>query len=169
MHKRTVQSRKRPHKIDDIQVTTERLTGRGGLALFVAYLQGLGLLGRLEWLFGSMRKSSKGIEISELFKPLFCFLMDGTSRHVVYFDHLKRDEGYAGTIETDVEDMASSHAVKRFFYGFSWVRVYLFRRVLQELFIWRLNITQPMLVELGIDTMVMDNDDTEQRYGVKPT
>lgn len=169
MHKRTVKSRKRPHKIDDIQVTSERLTGRGGLAFFVAYLQGLGVLGRLEWLFGGMRKSGKGIEISELFKQLFCFMMDGTSRHMVHFDHLKRDEGYAGAIETDVRDMASSHAVKRFLYGFSWVRVYLFRRVLQELFMWRLNITQPLVVELGIDTMVMDNDDAEQRHGVKPT
>lgn len=120
-------------------------------------------------MFGSIRKSKKGVEITELFKQMFCFLMDGTSRHLVYFDHLKKDSGYAGSIETDQDEMASSHMIKRFFKGFSFVRIYIFRRLLQDLFIWRLRITQPSVVELGIDTMVMDNDDAEHRHGVAPT
>ena len=49
------------------------------------------------------------------------------------------------------------------------MRVFLFRRLLQTLFLWRLQITQPDLIELGIDTMVMDNDDALCRHGVKPT
>lgn len=37
------------------------------------------------------------------------------------------------------------------------------------LFIWRLNVKKPHLIELGIDTMVMNNDDAKCRHGVKPT
>jgi hypothetical protein len=65
--------------------------------------------------------------------------------------------------------MASSHQVKRFLNGFTWTRVFLFRRLLQTLFLWRLQITKPDVIELGIDTMVMDNDDALCRKGVKPT
>lgn len=65
--------------------------------------------------------------------------------------------------------MASSLAMKRFFGGFSFVRVYLFRRILQSLFMWRLCLAQPNVLELGIDTMVLDNDDAEKRHGGKPT
>jgi hypothetical protein len=100
---------------------------------------------------------------------MLCFMVDGTSRHLSYFGQLSKDSGYAGTLETDMEDMASSHRIKRFFNAFAWTRILLFRRLLQNLFIWRLHIKQPDLIELGIDTMVMDNDDAECRHGVKPT
>ena len=78
-------------------------------------------------------------------------------------------EGYTGSIETGQVDMASSHQIKRFFKAYAWKRVFLFRRLLQTLFSWRLQITQSDVIELGIDTMVMDNDDTEQRHGLKAT
>jgi len=68
-----------------------------------------------------------------------------------------------------MEKMASSHRVKRFFNAFAWTRIFLFRRLLQSLFIWRLKIKQPKQIELGIDTMVMDNDDAKCRHGVKTT
>jgi hypothetical protein len=161
--------RKSELKISDVQPTSEKLTGRAGLAFYVAYLHSIQIFSLLDRFFGSLRKSKKGTDITELFKQMFCFMMDATSRHLVYFDHLKSDAGYAGTIETEMEEMASSHTIKRFFKGFSYLRVYLFRRLLHNLFIWRLNIVQPAVIELGIDTMVMDNDDAECRHGVKPT
>jgi hypothetical protein len=137
--------------------------------LFVAYLHRVEIFSLLERLFGSMRKNKKGTEVFELFKQLLCFMVDGTSRHLTYFDQLAKDEGYAGSIETDIEKMASSHQMKRFFNAFAWTRIFLFRRLLHKLFIWRLHIKQPDVIELGIDTMVMDNDDAECRHGVKPT
>jgi len=42
-------------------------------------------------------------------------MYDGTSRHLVYFDQLKRDEGYAAVIENSPEEMLGSHQIKRFF------------------------------------------------------
>lgn len=161
--------RKNEAKISAVETTSDRLTGRAGLSLFVAYLHQIEIFGFLDRFFGSMRKSRKGTDVFELFKQVLCFMADGTSRHLIYFDQLARDEGYAGAIESDIEKMASSHQMKRFFNAFAWTRVFLFRRLLQKLFIWRLKIKQPDVIELGIDTMVMDNDDAERRHGVKPT
>ena len=119
-------------KIDVIGITSDRLTGRGGLALFSRYLSSIKINPHLERLFGSMRRSGKGLPVTALFKQLFCFLLDGTSRHLVFFDELKHDAGYAGAIETRLSAMASSHQVKRFFAHFSWQRIWLFRRLLQQ-------------------------------------
>jgi hypothetical protein len=155
--------------IDRVEVTSDTLTGRGGLSLFVRYLRGIGLYPQLETFFGSLRRSGKGQAISEVFKQLFCFLVDGTSRHLVYFDALREDEGYARGIETEPRGMLSSHAVKRFFRGFWWPRIYLFRHLLQRLFLWRLRRERPEVIVLGLDTMVMDNDEAVKRHGVRPT
>lgn len=161
--------RKSELKINNVEITDDCLTGRSGLSFFVAYLHGISAFPLIDKLFGDLRKSRKGASVVELFKQIFCFMMDGTSRHLVYFDKLKVDRGYAACIETSEDDMASSHAIKRFFNNFSFFKVFVFRRLLQKLFIWRLNITKPSVIELGIDTMVMDNDDAECRHGVKPT
>jgi len=169
MGKNSKNYRKRELKICAIEMTSERLTGRAGLALFVDYLHRIEIFPMIDRFFGSMRKNKKGVEIFELFKQVLCFMADGTSRHLTYFDQLAKDAGYAGSIETDMEKMASSHRIKRFFKAFAWTRIFLFRRLLQALFIWRLKIKQPELIELGIDTMVMDNDDAKCRHGVKPT
>jgi hypothetical protein len=68
----------------------------------------------LERLFGSIRKSEKGLPIPVLFHQLFCFFLDETCISLVRFDELKKSEGYAGAIEIDPESMASSHQVKWF-------------------------------------------------------
>ena len=155
--------------IDAVEVTSDILTGRAGLSLFVRYLRNIGLQGQLETFFGSLRRSRKGQPIMEVFKQLFCFFVDGTSRHLVHFDALCQDEGYARAIESDPKAMLSSHAVKRFFGRFWWPWIYLFRQLLQRLFLWRLGLAKPEVVILGIDTMVMDNDEAAKRHGVRPT
>lgn len=169
MSKSSKKYRKKELKISAVEMTSERLTSRAGLALFVAYLHSIQIFPILDRFFGSIRKSKKGVAVVEIFKQILCFMVDGTSRHLTYFDQLAKDAGYAGCIESSEKDMLSSHRVKRFFKAFSWTRVYLFRRLLQALFIWRLHIEQPDVVDLGIDTMVMDNDDANCRHGVQPT
>lgn len=161
--------RKKELKVQRIEVTSDRLTGRAGLALFVAYLHQIELFGWLNRWFGTIRKNRKGLEVTELFKQLLCFMVDGSSRHLTYFDQLRHDDGYAGSIETASKDMASSHQMKRFLKAFSWTRGFLFRHLLQRLFIWRLQVSRPEIIELGIDTMVLDNDDAPCREGVRPT
>ena len=104
--------------IHDIEVTDDVLTSRAGLSLFVRYLRGIDVYRYLEELFGNIRRSGKGLPIAEIFKQVFCFFLDGTSRHLVYFDTLKEDEGYARSIECEPDKMISSHGVKRFFGAF---------------------------------------------------
>jgi hypothetical protein len=127
------------------------------LALFVRYLRGIAVGSHLERLCGSIRKSRKDLPVVELFRQLSCFFVaDGTSRYLAYFDQLKKGEGYARTIETDPGTMVSSHGVKRFFKAFRWSLIYLFRRLLQQLFLWRLRMKQPPAVVLNPGTMVCE-------------
>ena len=57
-------------KIRRIEATADRLTGRAGLALFVAYLHGIEIFDWFDRWFGSMRKNRKGLPIVELFKQV---------------------------------------------------------------------------------------------------
>ena len=157
------------YSIDKIEVTEACLTGRAGLALISKYVKAIGIEKLLTGLFSFLKKSSKGTPLESIFHQLISFFFDGTSMSLVRFDQLKKDDGYAASIETPEAQMLSSHAVKRFFQNVSIVRVWLFRKVLRRLFVWRLTVEQPTLITLGIDTMVMDNDEAKKREGVEPT
>jgi len=104
-----------------------------------------------------------------IFKQIFCWFYDGTSRHLNSFDQLKRDEGYASVIENGQEEMVSLHQITRFYKSFSWVCGGQFRKILRKMFIWRLRLERPEVIDLTLDTMVMDNDEAQKRYGVQPT
>ena len=156
-------------KINKVEATNDTLTSRGGMILFVKYLSNVEIFPLLSGIFGDIRKNKKGIPVWNIFKQIFCWLYDGTSRHLNYLDQLKGDAGYAAVIENSQEEMASSHQIKRFFKSFSWVSGKRYRRVLRKMFIWRLKIEKPKVIDLTIDTMVMDNDEAEKRDGVQPT
>jgi hypothetical protein len=47
--------------------------------------------------------------------------------------------------------------------------IHFFRKLLRELFVWRLRLVAPNLVVLGLDSMVLDNDEATKRHGVQPT
>jgi len=155
--------------IEEWGYTDDVLTSRGGLALFVRYLRGIDLLPHVSRLYGGLRGSRKGAGISELFKQLICHFVDGTSRHVTRFDELHDDSGYAGSIETEVSELVSSHTVKRFLRKMWWPRIWLFRRLLHKLLIWRLHVEKPEVVILGLDAVVLDNRYARSRHGVRKT
>ena len=74
--------RKKELEISGVKMTSERLTSRAGLALFVAYLHQIQIFPVLDRFFGSIRKSKKGVTVNEIFKQVLCLMTDGTSRHV---------------------------------------------------------------------------------------
>ncbi|MCK4815361.1 IS1380 family transposase [bacterium] len=156
-------------KINKIGKTADILTGSAGLALFVSYLSNIGIYKLLERFFGGLRRSKKGVPICNIFKQLFCFFLDGTSFHISRFDELLKDRGYIEVIENDFLSMCSSHRIYRFFHSFYNVMSHSFRVILQELFIWRLLIMRPAVIIIGLDTMVMNNNDAKKRQGVEPT
>ena len=157
------------YRIAKVATTSDTLTSRAGLALFVRYLSQLQLAPLFEEAFGSLRTSRKGLPRWALFQQLFCFFLDGTSRHLRYFDHLKADPGYAATIETSNDQLASSHTMKRFLKAFAWTAGGSFRTILNQLCAWRLQLARPRVIEATIDTMVLDNDEAPKRDGVQPT
>ena len=156
-------------KIDKLEVTSDTLTSRGGLAFFVKYVEAIGILPLLLNRFGEIKKSAKGVSVRNLFLQALYFFFDGTSRHLCYFDELQRDEGYGAVVEMAKEQMASSHTMKRFFRAFRIFHAAAFRWVLKELFVWRLKQQKPRAVVITLDTMVMDNDEALQREGCDPT
>jgi hypothetical protein len=156
-------------KIDKLEVTSDTLTSRGGLAFFVKYVGAIGILPLLLNRFGEIKKSAKGVAVRNLFLQALYFFFDGTSRHLCYFDELQRDEGYGAVVEMAEEQMASSHTMKRFFRAFRIFHAAAFRWVLKELFVWRLQLQKPRAVVITLDTMVMDNDEAWQREGCDPT
>jgi hypothetical protein len=157
------------NKIDRIETTNDCLSSRAGLSLISRYIGSTRISQVLANIFSFTKKSHKGTGLATLFHQIICFFFDGTNLHLSRFDELAKDEGYSASIETDSKMMVSSHTVKRFFKTISIIRVWLFRKVLQKLFIWRLNIEKPEIIKIGIDTMVMDNDDALKREGVEPT
>ena len=156
-------------KLCGVEATDETLSSRGGLSLFVKYLTSLSLIEILIGDFGWLKKSSKGARLFELYKQVLCFFFDGTGFSMTRFDELQKDSGYAGVIESRKEDLLSSHTAKRFFKAFGLGCAPVFRRILRRLFIWRLKIEEPSVIEITIDSMVMDNDDAVKRHGVQPT
>ncbi|ORC27002.1 hypothetical protein B4O97_19065 [Marispirochaeta aestuarii] len=156
-------------KINDYLTTSELFSGRAGLAPVSRYLDATGITGILAKRFSFLKKNAKGTPLRSIFHQIICYFFDGTDLHLTRFDHLKKDAGYAGVIETTSDEMISSHSAKRFFGSLSIVRVWLFRKVLKQLFLWRLSIEKPEVIKIGIDTMVLDNNDADCREGVEPT
>lgn len=113
--------------------------------------------------------NNKGLQLQQFIKQMLAFFMDGTDMSISGFDRKKKDKGYAALLENDSGDMVSSHQIKRFFMKFIIIKDGIFNNILHELFIWRLLIENPKIIILGIDTMVMDNDDSNKREGNEPT
>ena len=109
------------NKIDHIEPTTDNLTSRAGLTPWVRYLDSINIYVLLDRYpsevrlhgasFGSIRKSSKGITVTEAFKQLLCFFLDGTDPHLTRFDHLAADK--RGTLPPSRRTLATwSHRTR---------------------------------------------------------
>jgi hypothetical protein len=157
-------------KITKIGLTNDRLSARGGLALFLRYVERTGLYALMSGrLLPVICQGNKGLQLQGFIKQMLAFFMDGTDMSMSGFDQRKKDGGHAAVLECGTGQLASSHQVKRYFAKLSSVPGLVFNKVLDELFIWRLNIERPKVVELGIDTMVLDNDGAKKREGNEPT
>ena len=158
-------------KINKIEVTTEKISGRGGLAFFLRYVEKIRFYELTDTILGHIKISSKGMQLYQFTKQMLAFFIDGTNMSMSGFDDKKKDSSYAVLLENKPEVMGSSHQIKRFFRKLEINKVgnVIYRKFLHQLFIWRLQIEKPKIIILGIDTMVMDNNDAEQREGVEPT
>lgn len=156
-------------KISKIEVTSEKLSGRGGLVFFLRYVENIGLYRLFDEAFAFLKRSMKGLSTYQFIKQLLAHFIDGTDMAISAFDRRKEDGAYAGILENFKTDMASSHQIKRMFRKLLAVPDRLYRKILHRLFLWRLRVEKPSVIILFADTMVLDNDDAQKREGVEPT
>jgi hypothetical protein len=142
-------------KISKVEITDDKMSGRGGLFFFLRYVENIGFYPFFENYFGFLKGSSKGLSCKQFIKQLLAFFIDGTNLSMTDFDHRKIDESYAAILENRPDQMASSHQIKRFFRKLIFVPNWLYRKILFFLFIWRLNIEQPEIIILFADSMVL--------------
>jgi hypothetical protein len=157
-------------KITKLGVTNDKISARGGTPLYLRYIQNIKLFGLMSVHFNSLLViNSKGLQLQQFLKQMLAYFIDGTDMSISGFDRKKKDKGYAALLENQTNDMASSHQIKRFFIKFIFIKDGIFNKILHELFMWRLLIEKPKVIILGIDTMVMDNDNSQHREGNEPT
>ncbi|VAW74221.1 hypothetical protein MNBD_GAMMA12-1151 [hydrothermal vent metagenome] len=157
-------------KITKIGITSDKISGRGGIALFLAYVDNIGLYALISnHIRPLLVLGLKGLGLEQFLKQIFAFFIDGTDSAISGFDKKKKDEGYAAVLENDLDQQASSHQIKRFFLKMALIPNSVFNFILHELFIWRLKMVSPKIIILGIDTMVLNNDDADKREGCEPT
>lgn len=162
-------TRKRSRKITKIQITDEKLTGRGGLCFILKYIENTQFYALCQRYLGSLIGSKKGFRLLEILQQVLAWFIDGSDHALRGFDRRRQDEAYAGLLETRAERLASSHQIKRFFRKLLGFPRWGYRQILRRLFLWRLQVEQPDILILFGDTMVLNNDDAVHREGVSPT
>lgn len=156
-------------RVNKIEITDATMSNRGGLLFYLRYLENVQLFALIEKVLKQFRLSSKGKPISFIVRQILAYCIDGSMKAISGFDTLREDDGYAATLEVEKEHLCSSHAIKRFFKKFTLQKSFLLRNILNTLYVWRLSIEQPTVIQLDVDTMVLDNDDAMKREGVSPT
>ena len=157
-------------KINKINATDEKISSRGGLSLFLRYVENIKLYELINSVvILKIIFSNKGLNLQQFLKQMFAYFIDGTDMSISGFDKKKTDKGYASVLENTENEMASSHQIKRMFIKFIIIPNALYNKILHELFIWRLKIEAPKIIQLGIDTMVMDNDQSKKKEGCEVT
>ena len=126
-------------KITAVEITDDNITGRGGLLFILRYLEKIKIFSIIEKTLGGVCKNKKGKPAEFILRQVMAKMIDGSDPSIKGFDRLREDEGYASEIEVKKEEMISSHMVKRFFRKFAGLKYKIYRKILQELFVWRCN------------------------------
>lgn len=156
-------------KIAKVDITNDKISGRGGIFFVLRYIENTKLISLFTKLFQHLKSSTKGLSLHQFLKQMLAYFIDGSDMSMKSFDRRQQDQAYAMLLENTPEEMASSHQIKRFFRKFLFIGNLVFRKMLLQLFIWRLHIEKPDIIILFADTMVLDNNDAQKREGVEHT
>lgn len=156
-------------RINRIETTNATLSNRGGLSFILRYIEKVGLFTLIQKTVTNIHCNAKSKPIPCIIRQILAFFIDGSIKAISGFDILRQDDGYAATLEVEKHNLLSSHAVKRFFGKFTFMKCSVLRTVLNTLFIWRLQVVKPSVIVIDVDTVVLDNDDAQCREGVSPT
>lgn len=153
-------------KITKIEGTNDKISGRGGISFFLRYIEKTNLYQLISFHIGlELIENHKGLKLQQFLKQMFAFFIDGSHMALSGFDKRQKDKPYAALLENTQQVMASSHQIKRFFRKLSFLCNTPYRKILHQLFVWRLKIEKPEVIELMVDTMVLDNDNSVRKEG----
>lgn len=80
-------------KITKIGITNNKISGRGGLPLFLRYIEQIGLYGLITGNISSKNLGNrKGLQLQQFIKQIIAFFIDGTNMSISSFDQSKNDE-----------------------------------------------------------------------------
>ena len=161
----TIKYKECAHTINTVNITDTTISSRGGLTLISHYLEKIKFYRLIDKKVTGFRSNLKGKATSFIIRQILLFFINGSHKAISGFDILKKDEGYASVLEVSKQNLLSSHAVKRFFAKFSYLKCGILRVILNTLFTWRLQIEKPDKIVIDIDTMVLNNDDAKKRHG----
>ncbi len=151
--------------INHVNVTDNTISSRGGLTFISHYLEKIKFYRLVDKKVKGFRYNLKAHATSFIIRQIIFFFINGSHKALSGFDILKKDEGYASVLEVEQDELLSSHTIKRFFRKFTYLKCDILRKILNILFIWRLQIEKPRIIIVDIDTMVLNNDDAKKRHG----
>jgi hypothetical protein len=154
-------------KIKSVDTTKECLSSRSGLAPYVNFLNGSAIADELEETLIHLRKSKKGIALSDSFFQLLLFFADGTDQCLDGFDKLKDNKAWQKL--HGCKRTLNTGQLKRLLEKVSKREMELLRPLIRQIFLSALKVSNPDKVILFLDSSVYDNDGAKCRAGVKPT
>ena len=154
-------------KIKSVETTDECLSSRSGIFPFANLLNSSKVDLRLEDLLSHLRKSSKGIRLSEAFFQILLFFADGTEKSLDAFDKLKKNEAWKKL--HGCKNSLGTAQLKRLLGKVTPQEIELLRPLIRQIFLKALKDLKPDKVLLFLDSSVYDNDGAKCRAGVKPT
>ena len=101
-------------KITKIEVTNDKISGRGGISFFLRYIEKTNLYQLISFHIGlELIENHKGLKLQQFLKQMFAFFIDGSHMALSGFDKRQKDKPYAALLENTQQVMASSHQIKR--------------------------------------------------------
>lgn len=128
-------------KIKSLEVTKECLSSRAGLAPYVNFLHGSSIANELETLLNHLRKSKKGIRLSDTFFQLLLFFADGTDQCLDGFDKLKKNKAWQ--LLHGCKSSLGTAQLKRLLDKVSQVEIKLLQPLLRKIFLSYLKASSP--------------------------
>ncbi len=78
-------------KISKIEITDDKMSGRGGLFFFLRYVENIRFYSFFENHFHFLQGSKKGLSCIQFIKQLLAFFIDGSDFSMTSFDRRKTD------------------------------------------------------------------------------
>ena len=92
------------------KITNDKISGRGGLAFFLRYVEQIGFYELSEKILSHLRISSKGLSLYQFIKSRLVgtYFIDGTYMSMESFIDRKKDSGSTALLENQEEAITTS-------------------------------------------------------------